>query len=201
MSKIKICGLRHTEDVNAVNRALPDFVGFVFAESRRKVDEKTAAALKERLDERIESVGVFVNQEVGYISDLYRKGIISHVQLHGDEDSGYIKRLHESCGCRIIKAASITNALPALPQGADFVLFDTASALRGGSGKTFEWSILNDYKGPPFILAGGLDASNAGKAVELLHPFCVDVSSGVETDGFKDAGKIFEFVRMVRRIQ
>lgn len=200
MSRVKICGLRRKEDIDAVNRALPDFIGFVFAKSQRRIDEATAALLKERLDARVSAVGVFVNQDIGYISALYQKGIINLVQLHGDEDSEYIRRLREACGCQIIKTVSIGNASPALPEGADFLLFDTASAQRGGSGKTFEWSVLEAYKGLPYFLAGGLDISNVAKAVALLGPYCVDVSSGVETDGIKDAKKIAAFVQLLRRI-
>lgn len=201
MTRVKICGLRRAEDIVAVNRVLPDYIGFVFAESRRQVDADTAARLKERLDGRIRSVGVFVNQEIGCISALCREGIIDLVQLHGDEDGGYIERLRESCGCRIIKSVSIGNALPPLPESADFLLFDAASKLRGGTGKTFDWNVLKGYNGPPCFLAGGLDISNAEEAVTEFRPFCVDVSGGVETDGFKNSEKISEFVHLVRRIR
>jgi len=199
MSRVKICGLRRAEDIDAVNRALPDFIGFVFAESRRRVDAGTAAALKGMLDTRIKAVGVFVNQELDYISALRREGIIDIAQLHGDEDGEYIRLLRENADCGVIKAVSVGKALPALPEGADFLLFDTASALRGGSGRTFDWSILAGYTGPPYFLAGGLDISNVAEAVTMLEPYCADVSGGVETDGFKDADKISRFVQAVRR--
>ncbi|MCL1963934.1 MAG: phosphoribosylanthranilate isomerase [Firmicutes bacterium] len=199
MSKVKICGLRRPEDVDAVNRSMPDFAGFVFAaRSRRRVDEATAAMLKERLDGRIKAVGVFVNQELEMIAGLCQKGVIDWVQLHGDEDAGYIGRLRERCGGRIVKAIGIGGTLPPLPEGADYLLFDTASSQRGGIGKAFDWRVLKAYAGPPYFLAGGLSPANVGDALRSLAPFCVDVSSGVETDGFKDAEKIDAFVRLVR---
>lgn len=199
MSRVKICGLSRKEDIDAVNRVLPDYIGFVFAESRRRVDADTAAKLKARLDDRIKVVGVFVNQGVEYIAELHRKGIIDLAQLHGDEDDVYIRRLREECGCEIIKAVGVGKALPvSLPENPDYLLFDAASVVRGGSGKTFDWNILQGYKGLPYFLAGGLTLANVGEAVNLLEPFGVDVSSGVETDGLKDREKIDRFVRLVK---
>ena len=198
MSKVKICGLSRIEDIDAVNRALPDFIGFVFAQSRRQVDERTAAMLKEKLDHRIEAVGVFVNQEIETIANLYQSGIIDLVQLHGDEDDQYIRRLKESCGCRVIKAIGVGSALPPLANEPDYLMFDTLSDRRGGIGKTFDWGLLKDYSGMPYFLAGGLTSSNAARAISLLAPFCADTSSGVETNGLKDEQKIVEFVRTIR---
>jgi len=204
MTKVKICGLRRLDDVDAVNRVLPDFVGFVFAASHRQVDAATAARLRERLDERIAAVGVFVNQDVEFIEALWRDGVIRLAQLHGDEDGGYIQRLRERCGCAVIKTISICvgadsgSAWPVLPAHADYLLFDTASSARGGVGKTFDWCVLAAYQGPPYFLAGGLSAANVAEAIGALSPFGVDVSSGVETDGVKDAAKIEQFVRLCR---
>ena len=198
MSKVKICGLSRAEDVTAVNRALPDYIGFVFAPSRRHVDERTAAVLKERLDRRIKAVGVFVNQEIETVAGLYRSGAIDLAQLHGDEDADYIARLKERCGCPVIKAISVGNALPPLPGTADYYLFDTLSDGRGGTGKAFDWSVLQKYGGLPYFLAGGLSIANITDAIHSLAPFCIDVSSGAETDGKKDADKIVQIVRLVR---
>lgn len=198
MTRVKICGLRRREDVEAVNRALPDFVGFVFAKSRRRITPELAASLKNQLDPHIEVVGVFVNQNIEVIRDLYRSGIIDLAQLHGDENREYIERLRQCCGCRVIKALSVGSALPPLPQKTDYLLFDTQSALRGGGGTPFDWDLLKSYQGPPYFLAGGLSAQNVRAAVNATAPFCVDVSSGVETDGWKDRDKIAEFVRLVK---
>ena len=200
MSGVKICGLSRMEDIDAVNRILPDFIGFVFAPSRRRVDEKTAAALREKLDDRILPVGVFVNQDIELAANLYKNGVISLVQLHGDEDGSYIKRLKESCGCPVIKSIGIADTLPPLPDTPDYLLFDTLSAQRGGIGKAFNWRVIKDFTAKPYFLAGGLSAGNAAEAIKILHPFCVDVSSGVETDGVKDPEKIREFVRITRQV-
>jgi phosphoribosylanthranilate isomerase len=198
MSKVKICGLSRIEDIEAVNSVLPDFIGFVFAESIRRVDEKKAALLKGKLDERIEAVGVFVNEDAETISNLYNNGIIDMVQLHGDEGPDIIKRLKEGCGCRIIRSVRVGDTRPVIPKGPDHILFDTMSAQCGGAGKTFDWHIIKDLTEMPYFLAGGLDASNVRDAVSFLSPYCVDVSSGVETGGKKDPAKIDEFVKLVR---
>lgn len=200
MSKVKICGLSRAEDIDAVNKALPDYIGFVFAESRRRVDTKTAASLKASLDAGIKAVGVFVNQDIDDIASLCHDGVIDLVQLHGDEDGTYIRRLRKSCGCQIIKAVGVGRCLPDIPDGADYLLFDTASDGRGGAGRRFDWSLLKAHKGLLYFLAGGLDISNIAEAIRLLQPFCVDISSGVETDGVKDMEKIDALVRMIRRM-
>jgi phosphoribosylanthranilate isomerase len=199
VSKVKICGLRRPEDIKAVNRVLPDFIGFVFAPSKRKVEAKTAAMLKELLDPRIKAVGVFVNENIDVVSALYLNHSVDFIQLHGDEDGAYILRLKEKCGCPVIKAVSVGDSLPPLPAEADYLLFDTFSARRGGTGRAFDWNILKHYRGLPYFLAGGLSPDNISDVFERLSPFCVDVSSGVETDGLKDMEKIEKFVRLVRR--
>ena len=201
MTKVKICGLSRLEDIDAVNYAMPDFIGFVFAPSQRKVDTKQAAKLKEKLDLRIEAVGVFVNEEIENIAAIYKAGTINLVQLHGDEDDEYIKRLRAACGCQIIKSISINNIFPALPTESDYLLFDAFSDQRGGAGKTFNWNLLKDYSGLPYFLAGGLSLENVNDALHILAPFCLDVSSGIETGGVKDAGKIEEFVSLIREHQ
>jgi len=122
------------------------------------------------------------------------------IQLHGDEDSTYIKRLKDEFDCRVIKSIAAVAALPSLPAEPDYLLFDAPSAQRGGAGKIFNWHILHGYSGLPFFLSGGLTSTNAAAAIRLLAPYCVDVSSGVETDGVKDAGKIEEFICLVRGI-
>jgi len=198
--KIKICGLRRIEDIEAVNNALPDYIGFVFAKSKRQINAETAAELKKRLDKRIQAVGVFVNQSIDFITKLYKNGIIEIAQLHGDESDEYIAGLRH-CGCKIIKSAGVSNALPVLPKTADYLLFDKASDQRGGTGKTFNWDVLENYHGVPYFLAGGLTPENVSGALSQLSPFCVDVSSGVETNGFKDADKINKFVQAVRKVQ
>jgi len=198
MSKVKICGLSRAEDIKAVNASLPDYAGFVFAESRRHVDERTAAKLKKDLDGCIEAVGVFVNDDIEKIIRLLDEGIIDIAQLHGDEDEDYIRTLKENCGCRIIKSVSIGSSMPDIPKGSDYLLFDTLSAERGGTGITFDWHIIKGFDTKPYFLAGGLSTANVREAIRLLSPYCVDVSGGVETNGVKDAAKIKEFINIVR---
>ena len=198
MSRVKICGLSREDDIRIVNRVLPNFIGFVFAPSRRRLDSATAAALKKKLDPRIEAVGVFVNESIETIAEMHRNKIIDLAQLHGDEDESYIARLKELCGCPIIKAVGIGNHLPSLPGYADYLLFDTLSEQRGGTGRTFDWDVLTNYAGPPYFLSGGLDVYNTAEAIKTLSPFCVDVSSGVESDGVKNEKKIDDFVRLIR---
>ena len=219
MSRIKICGLTRPEDIESVNCALPDYVGFVFAPSRRRVDIKTAKYLKSLLDPRITAVGVFVNQDPGLIADLIAAGVVDIAQLHGEEDGAYILDLKKRCGRPVIKTFGIgepqgltvnltsLHARPARPTSlnastaspADYVLFDTLSMQRGGSGATFDWRLLLDYSGPPYFLAGGLTAENIPEALSLLNPFCIDVSSGAETNGLKDRAKINAIVSLARR--
>jgi len=201
VSKVKICGLSRMEDIEAINRVLPDFIGLVFAPSRRRVDIKTAAKMKEKLDPRIKAVGVFVNEDASIISEMYQNGIIDMAQLHGDENDAYIRQLKESCGCRVIKAVGVGDTLPLLPTEPDYLLFDTLSDQRGGIGRAFDWNVLKKYRGRPFFLAGGLSMENVVDSIHQLAPFCVDVSSGVETDGIKDARKIERFVYLVRGIK
>ncbi len=197
MTKIKICGLSRIQDIEAVNSALPDYIGFVFAKSRRQVDNDTAAMLKRALDTRIKAVGVFVNEEITKIQELCRSGIIDMVQLHGDEDNGYIKSLRGAVNVPIIKGVrggSDFNTTHANSFDCDYLLFDTYMGNEyGGTGKSFDWSLLKNFK-KPFFLAGGIDIKNIKTAIKTANPYCVDVSSGVETDGVKDETKIKEIV-------
>jgi phosphoribosylanthranilate isomerase len=195
MSKIKICGLTRTEDTEAVNAALPDYIGFVFAPSRRRVSFGQATGMKERLDGRIKAVGVFVNEEVYVIADLYRRGVIDIAQLHGGESSQYIERLKKCCDCPVIKAVSVQKPGDAQVRTcAEYLLLDHKG---GGTGETFDWGLIGETE-KPYFLAGGLNSSNIAKAVSTLAPYCIDVSSGAETEGLKDAEKIAEIVRLVR---
>ncbi|MCL1879149.1 MAG: phosphoribosylanthranilate isomerase [Actinomycetia bacterium] len=203
MSKVKVCGLSRPADIAAANRALPDYIGFVFAPSRRQVGKDTAATLKADLDPRIEAVGVFVNAALSEVTAIYRSGSIDLVQLHGTEDDAYIRQLKADCGCRVIKAVAIDceadgHALPSSLGEADYLLFDSLSVRHGGSGRAFDWGVLHGYHGIPYFLAGGLNAEVVGSAIGQLSPFAVDVSTGVETDGKKDEEKIMEFVRRAR---
>ncbi|MDR1630573.1 MAG: phosphoribosylanthranilate isomerase [Oscillospiraceae bacterium] len=196
--KIKICGLFRQEDAFAVNQAKPDYAGFVFFEkSRRNVSCEQAKTLRGAIDKRIASVGVFVNAPREQIANLYHQNIISTVQLHGSEDEAYIAELRKTLpGVSIWKAFRIRtkeDLLAAAQSMADEVLLDNGY----GTGKCFDWSLIQTIA-RPFILAGGLTPENLHEAIARFHPSAVDISSGVETNGCKDAEKILAAVRAVR---
>ncbi len=193
MTKVKICGLKSMEDISYANRLRPDYIGFVFLEGRaRYVSPDLAANLRNSLDPSIPAVGVFVNEPVKQPASLFQKGIIQMVQLHGNEDAAYVKALKELCGCPVIKAFIIRSkedVEKALSFPCDYLLLDNGL----GTGKSFDWSLIQNIQ-KPFFLAGGLTPENAADAAALVHPFALDVSSGVETDGRKDYQKIKAFI-------
>ena len=197
-AKIKICGLTRLEDIEVANALLPDYIGFVFWErSKRNVTKEQARELKEKLDGRIKAVGVFVDAEIDFIADLVSCGIIDVAQLHGSEDEDYILQLRERLGgTEIIKAFNI-NKIESFDEveksSADHIMIDSGK----GSGITFEWSKLERLE-RPYFLAGGLSTENISEVLASINPFAVDVSSGVETDGLKDASKMKRFVESVR---
>ena len=201
MTKIKICGLKRLEDITYVNKYLPDYIGFIFAKSKRMVDDATAAQLKRALDKRIKAVGVFVNEPIEHITALCRENIIDLVQLHGDEEEAYIKELKQRIPNEIIKAIRLKEALgPEDIQkfSCSHILFDTYNKEQyGGSGLTFNLELIPENINSYFI-AGGLNAENILEVIEVCHPYCVDISSGVETNGIKDENKIRELIELVR---
>lgn len=199
MSKIKICGLSRPEDVAFVNEAKPDYAGFVIQvpKSIRNVSVQTLYRLRKQLREEIPAVGVFVNAPLDLVVNLCRDKILSYVQLHGQENGEYIKRLKEQMEVPVIQAFSISSredVQKAAASQADYPLLDHG---RGGTGESFDWSLISHME-RPYFLAGGLTSKNVGEAIETLHPFAVDMSSSVETDGKKDYKKIMAAVAAVR---
>ncbi|MCH5211952.1 MAG: phosphoribosylanthranilate isomerase [Oscillospiraceae bacterium] len=199
MTKIKLCGLRRSCDVDYVNKLLPDFIGFVFApKSSRYVTFDEAQALREKLDNRIIPVGVFVNEAPENIKYLVNSNIIGAVQLHGSEDNEYIKKLRDDVHCPIIQAFKIESEKDikkAEESDADYIMLDSG----GGTGETFNHSLISDIK-RDFFLAGGLGSRNVREAISLCRPYAVDASSSLETDGFKDEHKMTDFVQAVRNV-
>ncbi len=204
MTKIKICGLTRKEDIEAVNRWLPDYVGFVFCQSRRRVTPEQAALLKTDLNVRIKAVGVFVNESVPSIVKLCNTCVIDVVQLHGDESEAYIMELKDQIDCPVIKVVRVQSTeqvRQAEKLSCDLLLLDTyQKAEYGGSGKTFDHSMIPLLE-KRFFLAGGLENSNIARVIEKYNPYGVDISSGVETDGIKDEDKIRQIVQTVRSLE
>lgn len=198
MTKIKLCGLSRPYDIQTANELMPEYIGFVFApKSKRYIDPQQAAQLKELLSPYIRAVGVFVDEAPDTVAALLNNGIIDIAQLHGSEDEAYIQRLRQRTDQPIIKAFQIKSRhdlAKAKACTADHILLDSGA----GTGNVFDWSVLRDVK-RPYFLAGGLSPDNVGDAVRLLHPYAVDVSSGIETDGRKDEEKAAAFIAVVRK--
>jgi phosphoribosylanthranilate isomerase len=197
--KIKLCGLTRPEDIKCANSLKPDYIGFVFAKkSKRYVSPDTAFKLKELLLPKIKAVGVFVNEDIRNVAILLNSNIIDIAQLHGDEDETYIKKLRILTDKPIIKAFKIKTRddLPGVKNSsADYILLDSGS----GSGNVFDWDLIKSID-RPFFLAGGLNPENIEEAIRTVKPFAIDVSSGIETDGFKDEAKMSEFVSIARNV-
>lgn len=204
MVKVKICGIKNLQDVQAVNKHKPDFAGFVFYPvSKRYVSLIVARRLKAALNRHIKTVGVFVNAPVEEIAAAAEMGIIDLVQLHGDEGNAYIAELKKICNLPIIKAVRVqdeSDIKRADYYDCDYLLFDTYSqSAYGGTGRQFNTQLLKGVKiHKPYFIAGGLNAENVRRAIKGLKPFAADVSGGVETDGGKDAAKIKAFIKQVK---
>ena len=198
MTKIKFCGLTRAEDIKAANELKPDYIGFVFwPKSKRAVTREQAASLKSGLDTSIKAVGVFVDEDTEVVKSLLEGGIIDIAQLHGSEDDAYIDDLKKASGKEVIKAFKVRSEddlVRAESSHADHVLLDAGM----GDGITFDWSLLGNIS-RPYYLAGGLYPENVADAVRTLHPYAVDVSSGIETDGKKDMAKMAAFAANVRK--
>jgi len=208
MTAIKICGLSRAQDIVAVNQALPDYVGFVLAPSSRQVTPQVAAELSQQLDSRITAVGVFVDAQPALIRKIHDTGTIKMAQLHGssaDSVANTARQLRESCDIAIICALPVTSAswrqqARALLPVCDCLLLDGA---RPGSGQVFDWQLLASdlpQLAKPCWLAGGIRLANIDQAL-ALRPAVIDVSSGAEVDGKKDAAKITALVQRVRAAQ
>ncbi|MHB1153939.1 MAG: phosphoribosylanthranilate isomerase [Eubacteriales bacterium] len=187
-TKIKICGLTRKCDIDAVNAVFPDYIGFVFTQSRRQISFEQAAILKYYLSDKIQSVGIFKDSPFEMIMQAVNSNIIDIIQLHGIEDEDYIKKLKSITSKPVIKAIRADNAEDILPWNnsiSDYLLLDNG---KGGTGNMFDWS-LAAVCGKEYFLAGGINQTNIEKALDL-NPYCIDISSGAETCGLKDNFKI-----------
>ncbi len=189
--------MRESANIRSVASTRPDFMGFIFyKKSPRYVGENFS--MPDDLDDNIQRVGVFVNEDVYAIVDLVSKHRLDFIQLHGDESPGYCKALKEK-GIGIIKVFSMGDSFDfattdQYKSEVDYFLFDTKGKARGGNGVTFNWSLLENYKGTiPFFLSGGIDPENVNEVFSLSHEqlFAIDVNSGIESaPGIKDISKL-----------
>ena len=217
--KVKMCGISKVETIPAVVEAKPDYMGLVFALSKRQVTVDQAKTLVEELhkqyatrynsgaeqstNDEIKTVGVFVNETLDNLVKIATEANLDAVQLHGDEDEAFIQSLKERTNVEVWKAVQIRSAADAeawIDSSADMLLFDAYHKdERGGTGEVFDWSCLDEFE-RPFMLAGGIDSTNVARAIRTVRPYGIDISSGIETDGVKDDEKIKAFTNIVRTI-
>ncbi len=198
MTKIKFCGMRRPEDIEAANEILPDFIGFILAPKFwRYIPLDTVKNLASMADPKIKRVGVFVDNPESDVLEALKSGAVDMAQLHGGEDEEYIKKIQRAASKPVIKAFKITCAediKKASESPADLILLDAGT----GTGERFDWSLIKNI-GRDFILAGGLNPENVREAVERFHPYAVDLSSGIETDKVKDPEKMRAVAEAVRQ--
>ena len=210
--KVKMCGISKVETISAVVEAKPDYMGLVFASSKRQVTVEQAKTLVEALHKQckaqndtvsIKTVGVFVNETLDNLVTIADEANLDAVQLHGDEDEAFIQSLKERTNVEVWKAIQIRSAADAaawIDSSADMLLFDAYHKdERGGTGDVFDWSCLDTFE-RPFMLAGGIDSTNVARAIRTVRPYGIDISSGIETNGVKDDEKITAFTKIVKSI-
>ena len=217
--KVKMCGIFKVETIPAVVEAKPDYMGLVFAPSKRQVTVDQAKTLVKELhrgyaqkygsdtehdkNDTIKTVGVFVNETVDNLITIANEANLDAVQLHGDEDEAFIQSLKERTNVEVWKAIQIRSAADVekwIDSSADMLLFDAYHKdERGGTGEVFDWSSLDAFE-RPFMLAGGIDSTNVARAIRTVRPYGIDISSGIETNGVKDDEKITAFTKIVKSI-
>lgn len=210
--KVKMCGISKVETIPAVVEAKPDYMGLVFAPSKRQVTVEQAEILVEELHKQcinhydtkvVKTVGVFVNETLDNLVRIADTANLDAVQLHGDEDEAFIQSLKERTNVEVWKAIQIRSAADVekwIDSSADMLLFDAYHKdERGGTGEVFDWSSLDTFE-RPFMLAGGIDSTNVARAIRTVRPYGIDISSGIETNGVKDDEKITAFTKIVKSI-
>lgn len=210
--KVKMCGISKVKTIPAVVEAKPDYMGLVFAPSKRQVTVEQAEILVEELHKQcinhydtkvVKTVGVFVNEALDNLVRIADTANLDAVQLHGDEDEAFIQSLKERTNVEVWKAIQIRTAADTekwIDSSADMLLFDAYHKdERGGTGEVFDWSSLDAFE-RPFMLAGGIDSTNVARAIRTVRPYGIDISSGIETNGVKDDEKITAFTKIVKSI-
>jgi len=201
--KVKICGLRRKEDIEYANELKPDYVGFVFAKSKRQIEVEQALDLISLLDKEIKTVGVFVNEPVENALKIAQTLNLDVLQFHGDETQDYIDNFKNFTVWKAIRIKDKEDLEKTKEFKVNSFVFDTLTKNEyGGTGKTFNWKVLKGMElNVPIILAGGLNENNVEEAIKIVDPYAVDVSSGVETEGYKDFKKLKSFIEKVRGIR
>lgn len=199
MTFVKLCGLRSWRDALAFNESGADLAGMILSPGyRRSITSGSARGIRQALRDEIPLCGVFVNAEIGRIVSYTEQGLIDVIQLHGQESNEYIDTIRMHCPLqKVIKAFVVKDASDielANNSHADLVLLDGGT----GQGNGFDYSLIEGMR-RPYVLAGGLDSENVAAVIRRLHPYGVDTSSGIETDGKKDPKKMIAFVEAVRK--
>lgn len=202
--KLKFCGIRREQDAEYVNITKPDYIGFVFAPSRRYISPEDAANLSTKISSEIKKAGVFVNETPENILNTVQTTGLDIIQLHGDESAEFIDILRNKTDCEIWKAVRVRTTddiIKADIMKADKLLLDSFSASQyGGTGKTADWNIIKQTPvRTPFFVAGGINEQNILTAVSELSPFGIDISGGIETDGTKDLHKMKKIIDLLER--
>ncbi|MHC6179089.1 phosphoribosylanthranilate isomerase [Clostridium sp. JNZ X4-2] len=210
MTLVKVCGIRRSEDIEFLNKLLPDYAGFVFCKSKRKVIPDEAGDLIKNLDSRIKRVGVFKDNDVGEVIDTARHLKLDAVQLHGAEDEEYLnslshfniwKAVHVEVN-QVSKRDIQQRIRSTCKLGIKAVLLDSSvKGKSGGTGISFNWNVLKDLDiDKKLVLAGGLNPENIARAIKIVKPDVVDVSGGVEDNGIKNFEKMKKFIGKVRSL-
>jgi phosphoribosylanthranilate isomerase len=201
---IKFCGIRREKDIEYVNEFLPDYIGFVFASSKRQVTAETASMLRKKLNKKVKAVGVFVNETLENVLQIANSVPLDVIQLHGDETTEYIDEIKDKTQKEIWKAVrvnSVQAVTDAINLRVDMLLLDSFSpAQYGGTGKLMDFSFIKESGiSKPFFLAGGLNSENISQAIQEVSPYGVDISGGIEADGIKDREKMLEIINKIRK--
>lgn len=203
--KIKLCGIRRLEDADYLNEFPPDYAGFIFAPYPRKITIAQAKEIGERLDKKIKKVGVFVDHPLEEMAEF--SDVIDVYQLHGDETAEYTESLKklipkEKEIWKAVRVRTAEDIEQAEKLNADKLILDAFSKDKhGGTGKAFDWDIINKIKiTKPFFAAGGINADNMEEAAIKLKPYGIDLSGGIETDGVKDREKIKKIIELRNKI-
>lgn len=202
--KVKMCGMRREEDIIYANEIRPDYVGFIFADSKRYISPEMAEKFRKGLNENIKVVGVFVNEDVKRMAEIAKKVPLDVIQLHGEERKEDILELKKLLGSEVqiwkaVRVRKREDVIKAMQLPAEKILLDSfAKNMYGGTGKLLDISLLTGMNfSKPYFLAGGLNTENIGDIIKKIHPYGIDLSGGIETDGKKDQKKMKKIMEIV----